>query len=506
MSRIFAAAMRVEQAHPALLADPLRTAAGVVLLAALAMAPLYFGATRLLPFQTLIILAAIGGTAWLVGCILRGGGSLPPVMARIGVVLVGVSALAWWLFLTPPEAPAFTRAHYARLAARWPYSMVPRGPGLLLAWTAVALLAFAAFCDLARDPAWRRAIVVVMTCTGAAVALLGLAQNATHARGIYWDGSQRMPGAFFGPFFHHTSGGAYLNSVWPLAVGLALQGLADICRRPGARTLVFGACGCAILIFAAHIAHVSRFPQVIAMIALVAFAWWAGLWRILGRVRGLRSTLLLGVAAVFLLAIATGATRLNDIHSRWSLLQWDGLRGGGEAVPPPPESEWSRLMRPDLFVPSLHHEYPLGDRGAMYAAALGAIAAHPWFGWGPGGWMAAEAAHSADPFIRTFFLTVQFTHEDFLQACVEWGLVGAAGWALLVPGGVLHAMRRLRRRPSRDFLGAGAAVALGAVLVQSLIDFPLQIPALQFQAVALSALVWSTPPAAALPVPVEPFS
>jgi hypothetical protein len=498
--------MRVEQADPALLAGPLRAAAGVVLLAALVMAPLCFGSTRLLAFETLIALAAIGGIAWLAGSIRRGRCWLPPPMARVGVVLVGVSALAWWLFLTPPEAPAFTRAHYARLAARWPYSVVPRGPGLLLAWTAAAFLAFAAFCDLARDPAWRRSIVAVMTCTGAAVALLGLAQNATHARGIYWDSSQRMPGAFFGPFFHHTSGGAYLNSVWPLAVGLALQGLAGICLRPGARTLVFGACGCAILIFAAHIAHVSRFPQVIALVALVAFAWWAGLWRILGRVRGLRSTLMLGAAAVFFLAIATGATRLNDIHSRWNLLQWEGLRGGGEAVAPPPESEWNRLMRPDLFVPSVHREYPLGDRGAMYAAALAAIAARPWFGWGPGGWMAAEAAHSADPFIRTFFLTVQFTHEDFLQTGVEWGLIGAAGWALLVPGGVLHAVRQLRGRPSRDLLGAGAAVALGAVLVQSCIDFPLQIPALQFQAVALSALVWSTPPAAAHSVHVEPFS
>jgi O-antigen ligase len=163
-------------------------------------------------------------------------------------------------------------------------------------------------------------------------------------------------------------------------------------------------------------------------------------------------------------------------------------------------------MRPDLFVPSSHDDYPLGDRGAMYAAAAGAIGERPWFGWGPGGWMAAEAAHSTDPFIRTFFLTIQFTHEDYLQTAVEWGLIGAIGWALLVPGGVVHALRRLRARPSRDILGASAVIALGALLTQSLIDFPLQIPAIQFNAVALSALLWSSPPALLTSSTSEPLS
>ena len=116
-----------------------------------------------------------------------------------------------------------------------------------------------------------------------------------------------------------------------------------------------------------------------------------------------------------------------------------------------------------------------------------------WLGWGPGGWTAAAAAFSSDPFIRTFFLMLQFTHSDYLQTCVEWGVIGALGWALLIPGAVVNALKRLQVRPSSDFIGAAAAVSLVMLLLQSTIDFPLQIPAIQFNAIALCALAWTVP-------------
>lgn len=94
---------------------------------------------------------------------------------------------------------------------------------------------------------------------------------------------------------------------------------------------------------------------------------------------------------------------------------------------------------------------------------------------------------------------MQFTHEDYLQTCVEWGLVGAAGWALIVLGGLITGISRLGRHISRDFIGGAAVIALTAVLTQSTIDFPLQIPAVQFNALALTALAWSVPRSAARP-------
>ncbi len=471
----------------------LKTIAGVVLLLALAMAPLNFGSTRLIPLRMLIALAASGGSIWLISCLVNRSWPRVSIVPCIGVLLIGVTACLWISLFPLQELPAFTARHLSRLVARWPYSIIPRDFELLIAWAIAAIPAWFALVDLARKPAWRSAIVWVMLATGTVVAVLGLLQNATRARGIYWDNSVRMPGAFFGTFFHHTSAGAFLNTVWPLGLALGLNRISHHGTTAASRFPIYASLSCSALVLCAHSGHVSRLPQVIAVVALVAFTLWAGLWRNFRRIPELR-WVVGGVSAALLLAILSlGATRLDDIQARWNLLQWDGLIGGRPAVAAAPIDEWPKLMRPDLFIPSKHGDYPLGDRGAAYATAWAAVKVHPWFGWGPGGWTAAAAAMSNDPFIRTFFLMVQFTHNDYLQTWVEWGLIGAAGWALLVPGAAVHAFRKLGWRPSHDFIGCAAAVALGCVLLQSLIDFPLQIPAVAFNAIALSAIAWSIP-------------
>lgn len=460
---------------------------------ALAVAPLNYGSTRLMPFETLIALVAAGGLSWLLSNLVSGLWFWPPKAARCGALLVAISGGAWLTF-EQPAWPAFTSAHYSRLAERWPASVVPRSLPLIVAWAGVAIVGLFALSDLARNYSWRRIIAGTMLLSAAAVALLGLIQNATRAPGIFWDETQRMPGSFFGTFFHHTSAGAYLNSVWPLGFALALGAIRGGGQTARSRSLIYGSLVCAALILAAHSGHVSRLPQVIAVFAFAGLTLWAGLWRALGEVRGLRAAAVIASAVVVALVAMLGASRVGDIGARWNQLKWSGLVGGQPATAIPAESEWPRLMRDDLFIPSKHEAYILGDRGAAYATAAAAMVDRPWFGWGPGtGWTAAAAAHSQDPFIRTFFLLVQFTHSDPLQTCVEWGLIGAIGWALLVPVSLVHALPRLGSRPSRDFIGAGAVTALVAVLIQSLTDFPLQIPAIQFNVAALAALAWSVP-------------
>lgn len=475
------------------MSDVIRAAAGCVLLVALALAPLNYGSTRLVPFELLIALCAIGAVAWGASRAMARTGSVPPRLAQLGVTLIAVSAVTWILALVVPALPDFTARHLARISARWPYSVVPREFGQLLWWSACAIGAWFALADLARQATWRWRIAAVMLVSGGAVALLGLLQNATRAKGIFWDDSIRLPGAFFGTFFHHTSAGAYLNSVWPLGFALALVNIRSQTESPRVRSFIYGSLVCSALILAAHSGHVSRLPQVIALVVLVGFTLWIGLWRAFGEIRGLR--VVAGVVSALLLVavLGFGATRLDEISARWGKLDFASMRGGHEMAVNPPVVEWPRLMRDDLFIPSSHAGYVLGDRGAAYATAWQAIKERPWFGWGPGGWIAASAATSTDPFIRTFYLMVQFTHNDFLQTWVEWGVIGAAGWTLLVPGAAAHAFLRLGRRPSQDFIGAAAAAALASVLIQSLIDFPLQIPAIQFNALALSALAWSAP-------------
>jgi hypothetical protein len=470
---------------------------------ALVIGPLDFGSTRTTPFHLLVLLVAAAGCAWALAEALGPGTPVLPGAMILGAALVAAAVIAWEAFLPAPSLPEFTVRHFQQIAARWPHSIVPTGKGWLMAWSASAALALLALYRHSCDEKSRVVLAVAMVVTGVAVALLGLLQNATHARGIYWDRSVRMPGAFFGPFYHHTSAGAYLNSVWPLAAGLAMRGLGGASARE--RKLGLACALSAFVILGAHAGHISRFPQVVAALAIVSALLWVRPWRFGRRAAGKATRWALvalgGLAVVAAAALLGGRTR--DIHSRWSALRLSELAGSGSAATPIPPSQWPSHMRDDLFIPSAHGDFILGDRGAAYQTAARAISERPWFGWGPGGWMAAAASNTDDPFIRTFFQMMQFTHEDYLQSLVEWGLVGAAGWGLLILGGVARGAFTLRFRPEGDFIAAGAAIGLAAVLVQSLIDFPLQIPAIQLNAVALAALAWSARKAPAAIAPIS---
>ncbi len=469
--------------------ETLRSGSGWVLLCALAGAPLAWAGTRPVALTGLTALVAIGGSMWAVSALLIRP-SLP-AWPLVGAALVAAVAVSWCFLPTVP-LPEFTVRHLARVSARWPGSMIPREPGALITWAAASVLAFLALLDLVRERLWRVRTAVVIAATGIAVAILGLVQNASHARGIFWEHAPRGPTTFFGTFYHHTSAGAYLNCIWPTALGTALLLLQAPASRArlAAGALLVGT----VIVLAAHAGHISRFPQVVAAVFIGVTTFWIRPWRFASSISWLRPAPLATVAllAVAAVSIVMHTGRTEIIRDRWASLEWRKLIGGGTPVPPAAPAAWPALMRADLFVASDHRQYPLGDRGAAYATAVQAIGERPWLGWGPGGWIAAAAACSVDPFVRTFFQMLQFTHQDYLQAAVEWGLLGALGWALLVPASVILALRTLRSRPERDWISAGATLALGAVLTQSLIDFPLQIPALQLTALALAALAWTS--------------
>ena len=133
---------------------------------------------------------------------------------------------------------------------------------------------------------------------------------------------------------------------------------------------------------------------------------------------------------VGVLWLISHAGRQDAITARWKMLQLFPTRSAAVAPYPAPET-WPQLMRDDLFIPVDHSHYFLQDRGAAYRLALQCISARPLFGFGPGGWMAAASQYSRDPQLRTFFHYLQFSHEDYLQTLVEWGLLGGllcAAW------------------------------------------------------------------------------
>lgn len=447
---------------------------------ALVLAPLAHGSTR--PAGAWLLVALLGAAAgcWLVSWWPARRVPLLPTPVWIGLGLLLLSLAPWFTGLAQPtSAAAFTSAHLARLVARWPASVTAPDPALALALGAGAGLALALAADLARDRRWRIAFATLVVLTATAVTLLALMQNLTQAPGIYWRNEGPMPGRFWGTFFHHTSAGAYLNTAWPLAAGLVFA----CWRLPDLAPFRTSAVLALVLLLGAHTSHVARFAPLAA----------AGVGAILvvrfGLLRSARRRLWLAGVLAGILFLALGTGRFGEIASRWLLV----IPATPAATRPvPTEQEWPALMRADLFVAPVYRTGPLGDRGEAQATALRAFAARPLAGHGPGNWAAAASRHSVDPFERTFFLHLQYAHDDFLQTAAERGLPGLLAFLVLMPGAVLAAFRARRAGdPVAAALGFCAATGLAAVLVQALFDFPLQIPALVLNASVLAGLAWS---------------
>ena len=465
----------------------LRNLAGAAFAALLVWAPLNFGSTRAGGPELLAAGCAAATLLWAAAWIC--GGPAPqvqPIVVATATVLV-VAVLPWSLGLyhATPVLP-FTQAHFNRVAARWPSSIVWREPAGTAAFAIALAAAVVPLTDLARVRRWRLIFSGTLAATAVLVAGLALAQNFTHAPGIYWRDEGRLPGNFCGTFFHHTSAGAYFNTAWPLA--FALTWLAWD-RAPAARLRTAAAVAAGlgtVLLLAGHGSHVSRFPQAAAL--LVTPLLLTGLpARRNGRIAP--GLLALGAVAAIVALIAV-AGRTRDIATRWQL----AFAGPGPAAAgaPPSPAEWPALMRADLFVPYTFSTGLLGVRLEGWRTALRSIADRPLTGHGPANWMGAASRHSIDPFVRTFYQFLQFAHQDTLQSAVELGLPAALAWWALLLGGALAAFRPARNTSrSRRLLARAAGCGLVAVLLQAQMDFPLQIPAVALNVAVLAALAWA---------------
>jgi hypothetical protein len=375
----------------------------------------------------------------------------------------------------------FTQLHFAHVAARWPLSIVWRTPRNTLVLTLALAASVLALIDLMRAAAWALVFSIALVSTAAAVAVIALLQNFSHATGIYWRDDGRMLGNFWGTFYHHTAAGAYLNTAWPLALALTLIAW----RRPQPASPALPLLGllATIVLIAAHFSHVSRFPQVAALIVAPFLVRSLKLGN-----RRLRYPAAAAVLAIVALAAVAGRTSV--IGQRWGLLFYPAP--AAPAQPIPPESAWPALIRDDLFIANVYQDGWMSDRGESWRTALRSIAERPLSGHGPGNWIGAASQNTEDPFIRTFFLYLQFAHQDLLQFAVEWGVPAALGWWGLLAGGLLAVIRaRFWVSSLHRCLGIAAACGLAAVLLQAQIDFPLQMPAIALNAIVLSALAWA---------------
>ncbi len=479
------------------LVSGLKGASGGWLAIALTAAPWMFGSTRHWAIIRLCELLSLMACFWTAGSLLDK--RRLPVRSVVTWCVLFLLISGWLVTLSVPPLTVdqFVENHLARIAARWPGSVMLKSPVETM-WLFTGLLfALVVTIDLSREKMWRTGLCAVMALTGASITVLGIVQIKTGATAMLWDTSVRFTGYFFGPFFQRTNAGAFINLVWPLSGALAIRGLT--LRRGGnlGQSLGFAFWSVICLTTLSGLTAVDSKASHFNVVLMTSLGLLWLLWRL--RWSGFRRQipkLLLAatISACLLGTVGIAVGNLSHISERWKELWVPTRQGFGTS-----QHTFSK-MRDDLFMESKDPvaRTLFGTQRLEAMTCLRMIPQAGLLGFGPGTWTKTFPHFTEDPLLRTFLLTVQFAHHDFLQTVTEWGILGAAAWGVLIVGGLWNGLRLLRRKRAangqidgEEALTIGLMLVMAGVLIHGMIDFPLQIPSIQLYAAVIVGLLWA---------------
>jgi hypothetical protein len=473
----------------------------------LALAPLLFG-SAFLPWaqggnedSTVNLLTStvgLGFGIWVIGLIFeRRRPQIPlwwyPCFATImisgGVGLVDGSG-------TIPENP-FILEHQNSVAGRWPGSWIVDSGREWFFTCALSLLGLAASTDIfRRNRDWLRPAAVILLVGAGGMASAGLLAGGA-VEWMFRDPIE-LPGQPFGGFFHYSLAGAYFNLVWPLGFAFVVATR----RRERAK---FGFWAAALLTIVTY-AAIWTLPTVaakalsLALLMALLLAWaesrqrgFHGFWIRASEHYGKKKAIGVLIASGLLLFVFLFATVIQP-----SIQGMGSVKASG----PVPQRESPLPDRGDLMVPSEdpQAQLPLFDRRLSWATAASMLPDTGVFGVGPRAWKASYPEYTLDMFLLSFFLYIQFVHNDFLQYLVEWGWIGGMGWIalwlLILWTGFQALWRRLDGRGSwsqDDWITFAAWLGLGSCIVHAQVDFPLQSGGVLVAAVFCGSLVLADP-------------
>jgi O-antigen ligase len=400
--------------------SPLHVLARVVLVLTLCGAPWAFGAVQAWAWASLLVLALLALVLWAAGCAQRG-------------VLRIVWTPFYWLFL------AFLVFGALQWFAGWTVDPIATREAVLKILTNLVLFFLAgqllgARADKGSALEWLGLMAMLLA---AALCILGLAQFFGSRPGfIYWTFPAR--GAHFGPYVNHNDYAGLMEMLLPIAAAYLFS------RSWNSVVLLWFWALIGMVIISIWISG-SRGATIVL---LVEGLLWAGL--LMGnRGRGVSPRLFAISFAVVLLA-AVG----------FSWLVSTGHVG---------DRAWSGLAN------SRSLEVNLGDRFKVGVDTLRMARSHPWTGVGVGCFESAFPNYMSVP----MNLHWGHAHDDFLEALAEMGLPGAAMMATALGLFFFTAFRQVERRFRHGWgwLQIGAAVGVVGLLVHSLVDFNLRIPA-----------------------------
>jgi O-antigen ligase len=423
----------------------------VLVLLLLATAPLLAGAVHEPVFVPLVAGSALAG---LVALRRHRHAPVPPLpglrllLGLHALVLLQLAPLPPWLLraVSPGSFAFYSQQLLVPPLVAWkPISVSPPDTLRGLAFLAgFSLLALAVFHELG-EGRWRRRLLRTVVFTGLALTVVALLQAvSSEPRRLYGIWQPRWDWAVFGPYVNRNHFANYLVMAAALSVGFALESLARLrtawtTRRQGLLLLgeaeglaVARAAGVVMVIVAGLVASQSRGGISAFALAMLLMPLAAPRRR--------------GTALAILLLVALGVV-------------WIGTSGVLQAFE-------VRGIR--------------GSRLELWRDMLPMVRHFPVFGVG---WNAFATAY---PWYQTIWKTewIGEAHNDYLQALLDGGLVGA----LLVAGLLAVVFRRALARAPRSPLDLGLFGALLGFALHEVVDFNGQIPANAATWISLAAL------------------
>jgi O-antigen ligase len=300
-----------------------------------------------------------------------------------------------------------------------------------LLYCAYGMLCFLSGQTLLRT-AQARKLALILCIYGAVLATFALIQGVSPNGKLYWVRVPRMGGWIYGPYVNHNHYAGLMEMLLPIPLVLSLTRLAHSKERIAAAVAAAIMAG-TIFLSGSRGGMLALFGELI-LLAIV----------LVKQRRDLRTALGLGV---FLLIVV-------------GLLTW---LGGDE------------LLRRLATVETAHTDLSSDMRVQINRDGLHMFWNKPLLGWG------LESFPVVYPQFRTFYTNffVNQAHNDYLQLLVEMGLLGFGTmlWFLFVL--YRSAFKKIGNWPSTVSGATTLACILGftGILVHSMVDFNLQIPA-----------------------------
>ena len=328
------------------------------------------------------------------------------------------------------------------------------------------LTAFFLTLVLCRDPNAKRRLVFAIVSLGVFEALYGLIQYLTGWQQIFTYVKKYYLEEATGTYINRNHFAGFLEMILPFAVVLALRWARLLFQNTSRRTatirkiasrtellsLVFWLFLAAVL-FVALVLSRSRMGTISALVSVVAILALDG-------TASMRAHTRAAVTVLFFLGVL-------------GLVVWIGI-----------DPVMSRFE-------TLGQEYNFNgqNRISIWRDTLGLIRHHPLLGTGLGSFSTVY------PSVQTVFLhlLVEHAHCDYLEVASELGLPGA----ILVFGSIFWVLARTGGQYKKAEESFDKAVSLGcigsiaAILVHSLADFNLYIPANALVFTVILALAWS---------------